>query len=263
MPVTVHAKTRRMSQEEFGELAYEVMECVFAIHKEMGRFFDEDIYRNAIAHRFRNAQTKIRIEVCFEDFIKEYSIDLLIEGGVIFELKAVNALHARHRSQLLNYLFLTELSHGKLINLGTDRVEHEFINTSLALADRVRFAVDEQNWNEPKRDGEPLSSWIVRMLRHLGTGLDLDLYKQAVTHFLGGEEQVVREIEILDGTHRLGIQRARLIEPGWAFKITAIDNTSQPQFKTHARRFLQHTQLQRIQWINITRDQVTLTTLEK
>ncbi len=33
MPVTVHAETRRMDQAEFGQLAYEVMKSVFALHK--------------------------------------------------------------------------------------------------------------------------------------------------------------------------------------------------------------------------------------
>ena len=53
----------------------------------------------------------------FESFCKTYYLDLLVGGGAIFELKAVAALAEGHRRQLMHYLFLTDLPHGKLVNL--------------------------------------------------------------------------------------------------------------------------------------------------
>ena len=41
MPIKVHADLRHLDQDEFGEIAYEVMDHVFAIHNKMGRFLDE------------------------------------------------------------------------------------------------------------------------------------------------------------------------------------------------------------------------------
>lgn len=41
---------------------------------------------------------------------KSYSIDLLVEGGALFEIKAVDHLHDRHRAQLLNYLLLGDVA---------------------------------------------------------------------------------------------------------------------------------------------------------
>ena len=43
MPITTRIPIRRLSQAEFGDIAYEVMLHVFAIHNEIGRFFDEKI----------------------------------------------------------------------------------------------------------------------------------------------------------------------------------------------------------------------------
>jgi hypothetical protein len=43
MPVLLRQPIRRLSQAEFGELSFEVMHHVFAIHNEVGRFFDERI----------------------------------------------------------------------------------------------------------------------------------------------------------------------------------------------------------------------------
>jgi hypothetical protein len=51
MPICVHADVRRMDQDEFGRIAYVVMGHAFAIHEKMGRFFHEDIYRDALATR--------------------------------------------------------------------------------------------------------------------------------------------------------------------------------------------------------------------
>jgi hypothetical protein len=51
MAVTLPIPIRRLSQSEFGELAFDVMRHVFAIHNEIGRFFDEKIYKRELARR--------------------------------------------------------------------------------------------------------------------------------------------------------------------------------------------------------------------
>ena len=48
MPVTLAVPIRRLSQAEFGEFSYEVMRHVFAIHNDLGRFFDEAIYKSEL-----------------------------------------------------------------------------------------------------------------------------------------------------------------------------------------------------------------------
>jgi len=48
MPMTMSTRVRRLSQSEFGELAYDVMGCVFALHDELGRLFDETLYKREL-----------------------------------------------------------------------------------------------------------------------------------------------------------------------------------------------------------------------
>ncbi len=69
--------------------------------------------------------------------------------------------------------------------------------------------------------------------------------------------------ELLVSGQRLGQQKVRLAAPGRAFKVTTIAEPELPYFKTHARRFLQHTTLDSIHWINITRKIVRFQTFEK
>src|SRR5262245_31045170 len=130
MPVTVHAATRKLSAEEFGDVVYEVMGHVFKVHQEFGRYFDENIYHHEIARRC-GAPTEVPIEISHGSFRKMLFVDLLVCGGAIFELKTVDALNDRHRSQLLQYLMLADPPRGKLVNLRPESVVHEFVNTRL------------------------------------------------------------------------------------------------------------------------------------
>ena len=57
------------------------MRQVFAVHEELGRFFDERIYQREIAFRMAGAQTEVSVDVMFDGFCKTYYIDLLVGGG--------------------------------------------------------------------------------------------------------------------------------------------------------------------------------------
>ena len=85
------------------------------------------------------------MEIC-----KTYCLDMLIGGGAIFELKAVQSLMERHRRQLMQYLFLLDLPHGKLVNLRPERVDHEFVNNVLRNGKSITVATA---WHVPAVGG--------------------------------------------------------------------------------------------------------------
>ncbi len=53
-------------------------------------------------------------------------MDLVINGNIIIELKAVNFVDKNHRRQLWNYMHLTHVQYGMLINYGPDRLYSEW-----------------------------------------------------------------------------------------------------------------------------------------
>ena len=55
-----------------------------------------------------------------------YRIDLVINGNIILELKAVNFVDKEHRRQLFNYMNLTHMPYGMLINFGGDSLYSEW-----------------------------------------------------------------------------------------------------------------------------------------
>lgn len=262
MPIVPPTGLRRLDDEEFGRAAYRAMEVVFQVHNEFGRLFDERIYHSEIARRLDGARTQVPVEVVCESFRKVYYLDLLYADGAVFELKAVDRLTERHRAQLLNYLLMLDLPHGKLVNVRTELVEHEFVNAPWRREERVRFEVDDAGWVEAKGCAIDLKKLLVGILRDWGLGLEIPLYEEAVTHFMGGESNVLRPVEVLVGQSKVGTQTCRLIAPDTAFKITSLPSGAE-HYLEHLRRLLAHTPLKQIQWINLGRKVVTFRTLGK
>lgn len=71
-------------------------------------------------------ETEKRFEVFFrERKVGLYFSDLIINGLVIVELKCCHSLIGEHQAQLINYLKITGLSVGLLVNFGNRKVEYK------------------------------------------------------------------------------------------------------------------------------------------
>lgn len=261
MPITPLHPVRRMSQDEFAELSYAVMRCVFDVHNEFGRFFHEKIYKRELASRLPRVELEFPIAVTHRTFSTTYYLDALVADGGVFEFKAVEALADRHRRQLYNYLLMLDLAHGKLVNLRLDSVEHEFVNAMLRTHDRLVFEACTDRWDPPIPATDILADSLISVLRDWGTGLELSLYESAIMHFLGGATVVIRNVAVRGSRQALGHQPMRLAAPGVAFKLTAFDSESD-RFEEHARRLLAHTDLRAILWANIGLHRVTFVTIQ-
>ena len=161
----------------------------------------------------------------------------------------------------MQYLFLTDLPHGKLVNLRTERVDHEFVNNVLTRADRTEISIDCEEWQE--MNGGRLKDRAADLLADWGTGLDLGLYEEAVAYLCEPPPEVETEVEIRFGEHMLGTQRMRLASPGVAIRITALAPEWLDDLQNHLYRLLNHADLHAIQWINITRPLLRFKTLRK
>ena len=179
MPVQTNISIPRLSQKEFGEIAYSVMQHVFAIQRDFGRFFDERIYKQELALRLPGIKLEVPVTVTHASFFKQYFLDVVMSDSAVFEFKTVETLGPQHRAQLLHYLFLLDLSHGKLVNMRTTEVEHEFVNTTLTTAQRTRFNVNRDAWQANSSGAHALESIVIPLLQDLGTGLDVALYEEA------------------------------------------------------------------------------------
>lgn len=110
-------------------LSDQVRQIAYDIHVYHGHGHLEKIYENALAHRLQIAGLDVRqqhpIKVYDEDgtLLGDYLADLLVEGGLIVELKTAKALAPEHEAQILGYLKSSRLEHGLLINFGSYKFE--------------------------------------------------------------------------------------------------------------------------------------------
>ncbi|MEW6306282.1 MAG: GxxExxY protein [Verrucomicrobiota bacterium] len=260
MPVLLRKPVRRLTQAEFGELAYSVMACVFKMHAEMGRFFDEKIYKRELSYRHRGVELEVPIEVKYESFTKTLYMDVLVDSGGPFEFKTVAATVPRHSSQLLQYMLLSELGHGKLVNLRKESVEHEFVNTTLTLDDRRYFKIEHSNWNDKITGANFFECQLTGLLRDWGTGLETELYQEAITSLVLAEGGGLEDVDIRASERTLGHQTVHMAAPGVAFALTSLPKWN-AEYESHLQRFRRYTTLNAILWANISLKKVTFTTI--
>jgi len=260
MPIHCATQTSRISQDEFKLLSSEVMNHVFAIHNEFGRFFDEIVYKKELADRIGGVVLESEIVVTHGTFSKTYYVDVLINNSGLFEFKAVDAIHPRHRGQTLNYLLLLDLAHGKVINMRPESVGHEFVNCPARLVDLKNPRILDARWNAQVPGALGFRDIVMPLIDDWGAGLEIGLYEEAVTHFLGGEDKVLLPVPVMGPKGHLADQRMRLAAPGVAFKITALSEHSD-DFERQAVRLIRHTNLTAILWVNITQTCIRFITL--
>jgi GxxExxY protein len=117
------------TDEEVRAICDQVRQTSYEIHAYHGHGHLEKVYENALAHRLRKMGLDVKqqepITVYDEDHtvIGEYFADLLVDGWLIVELKAVKMLANEHIAQLMGYLKSARLKHGLLINFGSYRFE--------------------------------------------------------------------------------------------------------------------------------------------
>lgn len=106
------------------EIAHTVVECAYALHREVGPGLLESVYEVLLADALRTRGLAVErqkpIPILFRGkrFDEGFRADLLVENLVLVELKSVETLARVHRKQVLTYLRLTDLKLGLLINFG-------------------------------------------------------------------------------------------------------------------------------------------------
>jgi GxxExxY protein len=149
MPIETMFPCCTLDQSKFRKISYEVTGLAFQIQNEIGRIFGEPNYEQILGHVLQErAIQQANIRLTHRGFKKDYFMDLLVEKGCPFELKVVEDISDRHRAQLIQYLMLTHLHHGTIINFGKERVEHEFLNCHIAIDQRREFRLDRSRWEE-------------------------------------------------------------------------------------------------------------------
>jgi len=155
------------------------------------------------------------------------------------------------------------MRHGLLINLRPAEVKKRYVSTTLDLAERRRFVVHDTDWQASNNDSsQRLRDIFLALLADWGAFLRTSLYREAIIHFFGGPSVALQRITIYDGNAALATHEVCLIADDTAVVLTALKD-GKVQMKDHLQKFLNHTNLVSIQWINMDNHDIEFRTLKK
>jgi GxxExxY protein len=111
--------------EEHERVARESIGCGIAVHRELGPGYKEKIYHRAYCLELDSRGLRFECEkevlVKYRHWmIPGHQVDLIVEGLVLIELKAVSKLRKLHERQVVSYLKATGLRLGLLMNFNTE-----------------------------------------------------------------------------------------------------------------------------------------------
>jgi len=107
---------------QIDEMSAIVVDEAIAIHREFGPGLFESVYESVLAGRIQSrglvVDRQVPIQAVFDGqhFDAAFKIDILVEGTLILEIKAVDQLTKAHAKQLLTYLRIMKQPVGLLLN---------------------------------------------------------------------------------------------------------------------------------------------------
>jgi GxxExxY protein len=104
-------------------LTYKIIGCAMALHRELGPGLREDTYQRGLETRLSESglafESQQLLEVHADGTLVGYYVpDLVVEGAVVVEIKALDALDNAHLAQVISYLAITGCKIGLLVNFG-------------------------------------------------------------------------------------------------------------------------------------------------
>jgi len=122
---------------ELDDLTEKIIGCAIEVHRVLGPGLLESVYQECMIIEMRRvglrfeSDRSVTIEYKGQRISGGLKLDLLVEGCVVVELKAVERLHSIHVAQVITYLKLTGCPAGLLMNFnsptlkaGLKRVDH-------------------------------------------------------------------------------------------------------------------------------------------
>ena len=117
-----------MSELIYKELSDTVLGAAFSVHNVLGPGLLESAYEGALVIELKRRGLRFERQQIFPLYYKgelagAYVADLVVDNTVLLELKSVQSLTKVMEAQTINYLRLSKVPVGYLINFRNTRVE--------------------------------------------------------------------------------------------------------------------------------------------
>lgn len=110
------------NRDELNFITQKIIGAALEIHRNLGPGLFESVYEECLCYELELQNINFERQKYIPVFYKEktfetgFRADILVENKIVVELKSVEALLAIHEVQVLNYLKLSQLQVGLLIN---------------------------------------------------------------------------------------------------------------------------------------------------
>jgi len=111
------------------DLTGKILGAAIEVHKELGCGFLEALYQEAFEHELKLWRVKFVRQkphrVAYKDIILRhpYIPDVIVEEKIVVDLKAIREIGVIEEAQMINYLKITNLEVGLIINFGCRSLE--------------------------------------------------------------------------------------------------------------------------------------------
>ncbi len=112
---------------EYEGLTERIIQAAIAVHRQLGPGFLESVYEAALAIEFRKHglqfERQRRLPILYDGIeIGFHRLDLLVEGTIVVELKAVKRIEDIHFAVVRSYLKAADRKHGLLLNFAAPKL---------------------------------------------------------------------------------------------------------------------------------------------
>ena len=117
----------------YKEESYKIIGLCFEAHNYLGPGFLEVVYKDALEYEFNKAgipySREQRYEVKYKDVILEHKFyaDFVVYDKIILEIKGVKAITDEFVARTINYLKVSDLRLGLIVNFGENKLVHKRI----------------------------------------------------------------------------------------------------------------------------------------
>jgi GxxExxY protein len=124
-----HEEHEGHEEMKFEAISNQVIGCAIEVHRVLGPGLLESAYERCLAHELQSNHipfvTQHPLPIEYKGLLLDcgYRVDLLVDGKLIVELKAVDSIMPVHQAQLLTYMRLAGVSTGLLINFNVTQLK--------------------------------------------------------------------------------------------------------------------------------------------
>ncbi|MDA8234917.1 MAG: GxxExxY protein [Clostridia bacterium] len=117
------------SSKEINQISEKIIRAAIEVHKSMGPGLFESVYEKCLCYELELQKIDFKrqkfIPITYKDKQFDYGFraDLVVQEKVLVELKTVSSILPIHEAQVINYLNLSKLSLGLIINFSVPRLK--------------------------------------------------------------------------------------------------------------------------------------------